>query len=472
MGQQKHLFENVQRFTSLIHSFKALSICGLALGYAACTSDNGIDSNANDSVLTIESGLTNVTPEFTYNYNLLRYFYIDQKTYLGLPEDYIGKANAQAMSEKNIPWDFFNLYYMYDQMNDPFTYYLDPSRSISWLNQLTNSEQTIGAGFDLDSSYIPMDKYIVKDVAKKSPADKAGLRNGDEIIAIEGVPITNSVLFTRLAKAAEGDIIHYTVKRDSATLEIHAVIAQYNLPTVYLSYKDSIPVIEIDGFTSETPSDSGTFGEFITALRETKQYKSTIIDLRNNGGGDIDQCTAMIKVFLAKGDTAIGMMYTQADTVNKRQVIDTTYQISTEDGIAKDRYFVFLANGKTASCSETLIAGAVSNKKFPIVGTTTYGKGIGQSIKLTPSISIASITAFKFFDKDGLSYHKYGIDPDFAISDNDLALAKATELAKEMNFTRVAGYGAVNTGHFTKQSAELDTIPGSYLLPEEYRKKF
>ena len=52
------------------------------------------------------------------------------------------------------------------------------------------------------------------------------------------------------------------------------------------------------------------------------------------------------------------------------------------------------------------------------------------------------------------------------------SLAKAEELAKGMNYVRVAGYGTVNTGHFAKRSTEQDTILGSYFLPEEYRKKF
>ena len=78
----------------------------------------------------------------------------------------------------------------------------------------------------------------------------------------------------------------------------------------------------------------------------------------------------------------------------------------------------------------------------------------------------------KVIDKDRNSYHKYGIEPDFSIQDNDLVLATAAELAKDMKFKRIAGYGKTNTGHFAKQAVAQDTMPGFYLLPEEYRKKF
>ena len=94
-------------------------------------------------------------------------------------------------------------------------------------------------------------------------------------------------------------------------------------------------------------------------------------------------------------------------------------------------------------------------------------------LQLTPSLALNSITSYKFYDKNGDVYHRYGIEPDFPINDRSLALEKAVELAKAKNFTRIASYGTQNTGHFAKIGSSLpDTMPGSYLLPEEYRKKF
>ena len=97
-----------------------------------------------------------------------------------------------------------------------------------------------------------------------------------------------------------------------------------------------------------------------------------------------------------------------------------------------------------------MIASITSNKKSPVVGSTTYGKGIGQRFRLTPSLGLNSITSFRFFDKNDGNYHKYGIEPDFPINDRSSALEKAIELAKAKNFTRTAGYGTQNTGHFAK----------------------
>ena len=462
MEQRKHLSKGIQKFAFLNYAIVSLSV--FCLFFTACVSDNGVSSSDKKT-------LQNTSREFQYNYRLLYYYYVDQDKYLGEPQDYVDKVDMQKMYEKEIPWDYYDLYYMYAMMNDNFTYYVDASRAYSLLNSLRQSDELTGAGFRLDSLAFP-DKFIIQKVTKNSPADKAGLKAGDEIVEIEGVAPTNETVFRRLAVATKGETITYTIKRDSTRITIPVVIDSYLSPTVELSFYDSIPVIKISEFVANTSNDSGTYGEFVQYLRETEKYKATIIDLRDNGGGDGDQCKAMTRALLSKGDTAIGIIETKADTIRKRQAFDTTFEINTADGIAKDRYFVFLSNNNTASCSELMIAGVVSNKKYPIVGSVSYGKGIGQTRWITPSFSISSITSMKVIDKDRNSYHKYGIEPDFSIQDNDLVLATAAELAKDMKFKRIAGYGKTNTGHFAKQAVVQDTMPGFYLLPEEYRKKF
>ena len=91
---------------------------------------------------------------------------------------------------------------------------------------------------------------------------------------------------------------------------------------------------------------------------------------------------------------------------------------------------------------------------------------------MTPSFSLAIITALKVIDKNFNTYHKYGIAPDFPISDKELALQKAIELAKEGTYLRTAGYGTINTGHFAKMGVEQDTMPGFYFISKEVRESY
>ena len=451
---------------SVLNSFfKFILLCGSALCFNACVSENStVTVNENDPATTFSN-------EFKYNYILLRYLYIDQDKYLGEPEDYIDKIDPDVFDGYDIPWDYYDIYYMYSQMNDPYTYYVDPYHSAKSIRAISVSEQLMDAGFEwtFDES---TGEFTVKSVTKNAPADKAGLKVGDRITAIEGIVPTNETTFERLSRSIEGDTVTYTVQRDSATIEIPIVLESYYSPTVELSFRDSIPIIKIMNFIPQSSNDSGSYGEFMEFLRETEQYKSTVIDLRNNGGGDGDQCFSMAQELLSKGDSAAGVISTYRDSVSNRQAFDTTFEINVKDGYAKDRYFVFLANGYSASCSEVFLLSVTQNKNYPIVGTTTYGKGIGQIFAQTPSYSLARITAMKVIDKDNNTYHKYGIEPDFNISNDELALTKAVELAKEMTYIRTAKYGSVNTGHFAKNAVTPDTMPGFYFLPKEFRKKF
>ena len=88
------------------------------------------------------------------------------------------------------------------------------------------------------------------------------------------------------------------------------------------------------------------------------------------------------------------------DTLTEDPIVDTLTWTASEDGIAKGRYFVFLADTGSASCAELMLVGAISNTKSPVVGLTTYGKGIGQSYLGTYANGIAGITSMRMLDKN------------------------------------------------------------------------
>ena len=463
MGRIRTLFTSFSKINSLTLFFTWGILCCLGLFSASCTSDNSISSN--------DASTKGASKEFLYNYDLLYFFYNNAKEYLREPAAYIGKIEDGALEDYSIPWDYYDLYYMYQSMRDPFTQYVDPSRAMTVLNSITQSEERMDPGFEWDSQGTPKG-YFITNVIRYSPADKAGLKAGDQIIAIEGVEPSSDVVFNRLSVGTKNEIITFTVKRGSETLIIPVLLAPYHAPTVELTFRDSIPIIKILEFTAQTSNDSGTYGEFVEFLQETANYKSTIIDLRDNGGGDGDQCFAISQLFLSKGDSSAGIISTEQDTIRFVQAYDTSFATNEADGIAKDRYFVFLANEGSASCSEVMLLSVTMNKKFPIVGSTTYGKGIGQATFMTPSFSLAIITALKVIDKNFNTYHKYGIAPDFPISDKELALQKAVELAKEGTYLRTAGYGTINTGHFAKMGVEQDTMPGFYFISKEVRESY
>jgi C-terminal processing protease CtpA/Prc len=257
--------------------------------------------------------------------------------------------------------------------------------------------------------------------------------------------------------------------RESDTVDVKITLDDFYMPTVKTSYVDSVPVIRITEFSAVSVSDSGTYGEFMTALEKTKGAKSTILDLRGNPGGDGDQCYAIAMEMLSKGDTVSINYEADYDSVWKGekwdyyQVFDTLVYKAPTDGVGNKRYYVLMADTVSASCAELVLAALTANKKSPIVGMLSYGKGIGQMYLSSEAgiMGLAMITAFKVRDKNRKSYHDLGFVPDYEISDPQKQMAKAVELAKKRSAVRTAGYGTTRLGHFSKKSAseKQETLP-------------
>jgi C-terminal processing protease CtpA/Prc len=157
------------------------------------------------------------------------------------------------------------------------------------------------------------------------------------------------------------------------------------------------------------------------------------------------------------------------------QRIDTVVTTATKDGIGRNRYYVLMSSDSSASCAEDVLSAVSVNKKTPIVGVTSYGKGIGQGVFTGKEYGIrglALITAMQGFDKNGESYHDVGIVPDYEILDPDEQMAKAVELAKGATELRTAGYGTERLYHFSKARESINSnkkIPDIRDLKTRYK---
>jgi hypothetical protein len=225
--------------------------------------------------------------------------------------------------------------------------------------------------------------------------------------------------------------------------------------SVFLDSLSGIPVIRITEFLASTEkSDLGTSREFQDALEKTAGARSTVLDLRGNPGGNVDQCESMAAMLLSKGDTIVVEKRTESDAFYEIQKDTTIYNIATDDGIGHGRYYVLLLDTASASCTEIFASSLTSNLKAPVIGMTSFGKGIGQYYFSTPDSGLATITGLRFFDKSGRSYHTYGIVPDFEVPDSLKALNKAVELAEEGTYKRTAGYGTVARPYWQQVKAK------------------
>ena len=152
--------------------------------------------------------------------------------------------------------------------------------------------------------------------------------------------------------------------------------------------------------------------------------KALIVDLRNNGGGLVDQAVKVADELMGQGT----VVYTQ-DHEGKRSYY------TTESGRTALPY-VLLVNEYTASASEILAAGIQDNKEGTIIGTKTFGKGIIQQIyPIVEDGSAIKLTTMQYFSPSGNTIHNVGITPDHVVElkegDNtDYQLQKAIEVLK------------------------------------------
>lgn len=433
-------FGNIMQYLILLFS--------LLFSLLGCTET--VSSSPIEEPSTNQDSLSLADQEFWFNYEQL-----EKKYYWA--EDELEEASVyyNAYIEGH---EYGNVEYMYSMLSDDFTYYVEPDLLLLFMEMMFAAPSEVGTGIELN------DSLEVLKVYKESPAELAGLEKGDIIVAVDDITIKQKETFERLTTGEEGDIIYLTFLRGEDTLATEIELFSFSLPTVYVDSVGGIPRIRITEFIAETAAGD-SYKEWIGALEETYGAKSTIVDLRGNPGGDLNMCLDMASELLHKNDTIVVIKQAVWDENLEEQYIETSYVTAATEGLGADRYYVFLADSNSASCSETMLMAVTQNKKSPIIGSRTYGKGIIQNLNFTPANGMYSITFAEILDKNGEILHQRGLDPDFYSEDDEEILAKAIEFV-ELEQEREAGYGekhllAKKVAGSQKKSLKK---PGAYII--------
>lgn len=282
-------------------------------------------------------------------------------------------------------------------LGDPYSTYYTPEEYEDMMISTNANYYGIGAGLQQDVRTMIV---TVTFVYEGSPAESAGLKPGDEIVKvgdIEGTSMELSELVTHI-RGEEGTSIHLEILRDGNVLEFDVERAKVEIPTVeYEMLNDNVGWIQVLEFAENTPE------KFEVAIHDLTGQGMTrmIVDLRNNGGGLVLACQKMLDVILPEGV----VVYTE-DKNGKR------FNYTSDAEHSMDIPIVVLVNENTASASE-IFAGAVRDFDYgTIVGTTTFGKGIVQTIQKLPDGSAVKMTTAKYYTPNGDNIHGTGITPD------------------------------------------------------------
>ena len=234
------------------------------------------------------------------------------------------------------------------------------------------------------------------------PGEAAGLKEGDVVSAVDGQDITESSVSEVASMIRDSDAknVILTVHRENADepLTITVPITDVELPSVFHEMLEPkigyIRITEFKGVTEE---------QYTTAFQDLKDQgmEKMIVDLRDNPGGLLDSVCDILRQILPEGL----IVYTEDKNGNREE--------ETCDGKnALDIPLAVLVNENSASASK-IFAGAVKDYGIgTIVGTTTYGKGIVQSIRTLSDGSAVKLTVSKYYTPKGNNIHKTGITPD------------------------------------------------------------
>ena len=304
-------------------------------------------------------------------------------------------------------------------LEDPYSEYISAKDYENYMASMLGSYSGVGMSF-----YNNEDSVLeVIQVYKGSPAEAAGMKPGDIILEVDGKAFTGpeSTEAAAAIRGKEGTSVTVKYRRNGKEDSVTMVRAQITVQTIeYEMLEGSIGYIQIDSFESATGAD------FKAALDDLTQQgaKGLVIDLRNNGGGLVNEAIKVADELMNQGT----VVYTE-DHNGKRDYY------TTESGRTALPY-VLLVNEYTASASEILAAGIQDNKEGQIVGTKTFGKGIIQSIyPMFDDGSAVKLTTMQYFSASGNTIHKVGITPDHVVElkegdDTDYQLRKALEVLK------------------------------------------
>lgn len=246
--------------------------------------------------------------------------------------------------------------------------------------------------------------YIIA-VHSGSPADKAGLKAGDEIVKI-GEALVADIGYSEaysLLQGEVGDTKNFTVLSSGVEQTVEITYSEFKIQSVYHRMIDNIGYIKITEFNAETVD------QFKDAVKSLQDQGSTalIFDVRHNGGGTVNSAAKVLDILLPEGDI---MSVQYAD--GKSEVLHKS------DSAQIDLPMAVLVDKRTASAAELFAAAIRDYKKGVLVGSKTYGKGVMQRTYYLSDGSSVKLTIAEYFPPSGVSFDGEGIEPNIIVELN------------------------------------------------------
>ncbi len=379
---------------------------------------------------------------------------------------------VQSKSEAGFSWSrissklqliqaYIEKYFLYDEdpenvedyiykglmegLDDPYSTYYTAEEFQDLMEETSGEYCGIGA---MVSKNMTTGLVSIVKVFKNTPAEEAGLQAGDIFYQIDDLEVTGDIdldiLVSQYVKGEEGTTVHLKMYRPSIDdyVEMDVERRQVEVQTVEYEMKDGNL-----GYISVSQFEETTTSQFSSAIEELEEQgmEGLIIDLRGNPGGVLDTAVSMLDYMLPDDltDYSENGKTLLVSTADRNGEGDSYY---CSDGHSVDIPVVILIDGNAASASEVFSGAMKDYGRAALVGTTTFGKGIVQTVFGLNDGSAIKLTTAHYYSPSGFDLHGIGIEPDVEIAyqapetedgaDNgdadDNQLMKAKEVLQEM----------------------------------------
>jgi carboxyl-terminal processing protease len=296
-------------------------------------------------------------------------------------------------------------------LKDPYSHYFSPRNYGAFEDDTEGRFQGIGTTVSQVKQGLKIDQ-----VYAHSPASRGGLRAGDIIVSVNGTSLAGktSDQSTNLIKGPAGTSVRLGVRSAGHLRQLTLKREEVDIPVVQSKvvryHGEPIGWVHLAGFTT------GAHGEVATAVQDLlhKGAKGLVFDLRDNGGGLLDEAVQIASIFIPDGRIV---------STKGRNRPEHVYN-ATGGAIAAKIPLAVLVNANTASASEIVTGALQDHKRAVVVGTHTYGKGVFQEIERLSNGGALDITVGEYFTPNGRNLggggvrKGAGITPDIRATDN------------------------------------------------------
>lgn len=290
-----------------------------------------------------------------------------------------------------------------ESLGDPYSILVEPAPAQQEATTLQGNYGGIGAKVELRKSDIVLIPF------PDSPASKAGIIAGDQVLKIDDVELKPEDTPDSVQNKLQGEIgtkVKLTLKRIGAPEDVVVELTrtEINIPTVQFHMLDNSPF----GYIQVTLESADTSKEFERALNDLKKnnLQGVVIDLRNNPGG----------LFPEPAQDIVGQFLPNAPVVTEKHNdgTQTTYNAHAANG-ANGLKFVVLVNNGTASAAEIIAGAFLDSGKTALIGEKTFGKGSVQGLYPLSDKSVLHLTTAKWLTPNGAEIDGVGLKPNIQI---------------------------------------------------------